>query len=200
MDPVQPGLPLDGTTPPRKPPPPTDAAHQCPAGGGNGSDGTGPLGGLRLAWRSTIEGDGGYCPVCERWGKIYSRPINKTMARGLLWLCGAPRDEDGWVNVPQGPQWLVRSNQLATLRWWGLVERCEPSDDPKKKHTGLWRVTAHGEAFALNRVEVPEYVYTYNGEVELFSRETVRIVDCFDDIFDYEEVMRASVPPDRRTT
>ena len=39
---------------------------------------------LRAAWRSTIEEDGGHCPCCDRWGKIYSRTLNKTMAKSLV--------------------------------------------------------------------------------------------------------------------
>ena len=40
----------------------------------------------RDAWRHTIEGEGGHCPVCARWGRIYGRGLNETMARALIWL------------------------------------------------------------------------------------------------------------------
>jgi hypothetical protein len=145
---------------------------------------------LRKAWRHTIDRDGGHCPVCDRWGKVYARNINKSMAKSLIWLCNARSDEAGWVNVPvNGPQWVVRTNQLPTLRWWDLVERRPNTEDEKKKHSGYWRVTQKGLDFVLKHTRVPKKVFTYNGEVEGVSLETVAIEDCFKDFFDYQDVM-----------
>ena len=64
---------------------------------------------LRDAWGRTIANDGGHCPVCDRWGKIYLRNINVTMAQGLMWLCRQTGDADGWINVP------VSSESLETM-------------------------------------------------------------------------------------
>jgi len=144
---------------------------------------------LRKQWRHTIEHDGGHCPVCDRWGKIYARGINKTMARSLIWLFFA-KQEDGWVDVPSSaPKWLVRSNQLPTLRWWGLVER-RANDDPKNKHSGMWSVTKLGEKFVHGEISIPEKVFTYNGEVEGSSDKFIFIHECFGDYFDYQEIMK----------
>lgn len=145
----------------------------------------------RDAWRHTIEGEGGYCPVCARWGKIYGRSLNETMARSLIWLVATPL-ENGWVNVPvKAPRWLVRSNQLPTLKWWGLVERHPSDSDSKVKHSGLWRPTDLGYEFASARKRVPKKVFTYNDEVEGHSTETVSIDQCFKHHFDYQEVMNS---------
>lgn len=142
---------------------------------------------LRSMWRTAIEADGGHCPCCDRWGKIYSRSLNETMARSLLWLVNQGSNGD-WIDVPQhAPRWLVRSNQLPTLRWWGLVERLE-TDDKTKKHSGFWRVTGLGLLFVQNQLEVPKKVYTYNAEVESFGEELVTIEDCVGG-FDYSAVM-----------
>ena len=143
----------------------------------------------RDAWRHTIEGEGGYCPVCARWGKIYGRSLNETMARSLIWLVATPL-VNGWVDVPvKAPRWLVRSNQLPTLKWWGLVERHPSDSDSKVKHSGLWRPTDLGYEFASARKRVPKKVFTYNDEVEGHSTETVSIDQCFKHHFDYQEVM-----------
>lgn len=148
---------------------------------------------LRGMWRTTIEGDGGRCPCCDRWGKIYPRSINENMARSLIWLCHAPvHEEGGFVDVPsQAPRWLIRSNQLPTLRWWQLVERDE-SKDPDRKHSGHWRVTDLGRDFANGKVSIPKKVYTYNGEREGYGSESIHIHDCFDSHFSYQEVMNGS--------
>ncbi len=145
----------------------------------------------RDAWRHTIEDEGGYCPVCARWGKIYGRSLNETMARSLIWLVSTPL-ENGWVDVPlKGPRWLVRSNQLPTLKWWGLVERCPADEKSKIKHSGLWRPTDLGYDFVRSAVRVPKKVFTYNDQVEAHSTETVSIDQCFNTHFDYQEVMNS---------
>jgi hypothetical protein len=146
---------------------------------------------LRKAWRNAIEHDGAHCPVCDRWGKIYPRSINISMAKSLIWLCSAKADESGWVNVPvDGPQWVVRTNQLSTLRWWGLVERRPNTDDDKRKHSGFWKATQIGLDFVTKNTRVPKKVFTYNGYVEGTSLETVAIEDCFKEMFDYQDVMK----------
>ena len=148
----------------------------------------------RDSWRHTIEGDGGHCPVCARWGRIYGRAINETMARSLIWLVSAPMD-NGWVNIPAtAPRWLVRSNQLPTLKWWGLVERCPNEKDSKVKHSGLWRPTDLGYDFVNTGARVPKKVFTYNDQVEAHSTESVAIYQCFKQQFDYQEVMNTHFP------
>ena len=149
---------------------------------------------LRDAWGRTIANDGGHCPVCDRWGKVYLRNINVTMAQGLMWLCRQTGDEDGWINVPVvGPQWLVRSNQLATLHWWNLVERKSKDETHKAKFSGIWRPTALGKNFTAGLVRVPKSVYTYNNMVMRHSTEEVLISECLKEVFDYDQVMRESL-------
>ena len=153
---------------------------------------------LRQKWRHTIEGDGGHCPVCDRWGRIYARGINKTMAQSLMWLCQAVKDEDNWVDVPaNAPRWLVRSNQLATLRWWSLVER-RGNDNPKNKHSGMWKATKLGADFVCGAKKIPDKVYTYKGEVEIVSQNLIHISECFKEYFDYEKVMNDYFPPSQQ--
>jgi hypothetical protein len=104
-------------------------------------------------------------------------------------LTKAQANQHGWVDVPEtAPRWLVRSNQLPTLRWWNLVERI-PSADPDAKHSGLWRPTDLGREFAMCNVAVPKTAYTYKGEVEYMSDDTVLIVNCFGKKFSYIDVM-----------
>ena len=149
---------------------------------------------MRDAWGRTIAGDGGHCPVCDRWGKIYVRNINKTMAQGLVWLNHQTGDEDGWVNVPiTGPQWLVRSNQLATLHWWNLVERKSKDDSHKSKFSGIWRTTQLGKDFVAGLIRVPRSVYTYNNNVVKHGDEDVLLSECLDEGFDYNQVMSTNL-------
>lgn len=153
---------------------------------------------LREEWTKTIEGEGGHCPVCDRWGRIYARNINRTMARSFIWLCQTylrgSEGENGpldWVDVPKdAPRWVVRSNQLPTLAWWGLVERCPKDLEGKAKYSGMWRPTTKGLNFYWGEIKVPEKVYTYNNQVEDYSAKLVSLPECFEDTFDYEATMQ----------
>lgn len=151
----------------------------------------------RDEWRETIHNDGGVCPCCARWGKVYNRQINGTMAFSLAWLYGQNKKKGirEWIDVPNtAPKFVLRSNQLSTLRWWGLVERQLPEPDDTNKHSGMWRMTLRGMDFVDNLVLVPKKVFTYNGEVVKVSDELVSFESCKDKRFDYNEVMSGSTP------
>ena len=136
------------------------------------------------------------CPCCGRWAQAYWRGINKTMARALRWLedehnavyYGGDYDcKPIWIDITKGPAWLLRSNQLATLRWWGLVERM-PSDDSAKKHSGMWRPTLLARSFLRGDMAVPAKVCTVFGEVVDRSYETITVNDIRHH-FNYAETM-----------
>lgn len=146
---------------------------------------------LKSEWEDTIKGEGGHCPVCDRWGKIYPRGINNTMAKSLIWL--SSRSSDGsWVDVPNtAPSWILRSNQLPTLRWWDMVERNDDDKSQENKHSGMWRVTEYGKLFAQNKIQAPDKVFTYNGEVVARSVVMTSITQCFKQDFDYRDVFNS---------
>jgi hypothetical protein len=148
----------------------------------------------RNDWRETIHGSGGKCPCCNRWGKTYYRNINNTMAKALSWLGSADciSFDSDWVDVPNtAPSWVLRSNQLSTLRWWGLVTRAT-REDFKTNWSGLWRITDYGAEFLQGNKAVPKSVFTYNGDVVGTSTEEVYIKDCLKEKFDYGHTMTAT--------
>jgi len=148
------------------------------------------MGRLRAIWRGTIESGGGHCPVCDRWGRVYSRPINRTMARSLMWLAYTKHDTYAWVDVANtAPRWVVQSNQLSTLRWWGLIERKPNEGGNNTKHSGVWRLTDKGFDFVHHSVPIPKHVFTYNDTVQGYGIGTVTFKDCFIDNFDYNAIM-----------
>lgn len=144
---------------------------------------------LKANWRATIEGDGGHCPCCGKWGKISPQGMNETRALALLWLSRAPSDDQGWVDVPRvGPRWLLRGKTHTTLQHWGFVEPGAHTDETKKSD-GAWRVTAKGLHFICGTITVPRKAYIYNNVVEGWSDECVSFRDCFGRHFNYDEVM-----------
>jgi hypothetical protein len=152
----------------------------------NGFD-SGQVSNVKKKFMDSID-EGGVCPVCNRYARRYRRSMNSTMAKSLQWLCrqGIPGE---YIDVPNtAPSWLIRSNQLPTLRWWGLVERLA-SKDAKRKHSGMWRATEDGRRFANNESTVPKYAVTYGGECQGFEGEHISIPQTENIDFDYQEMM-----------
>lgn len=139
--------------------------------------------------------DGISCPCCQQYARRYRRKFNSTMARSLIWLVREWRESDSsWVDVAKtAPRWLVRSNQLPTVRWWGLVER-PVSEDPTRKHLGLWLPTRKGILFASNLLRLPSHAVTYRGIVEELNGGLISIHDALGDHFDYSELMMPISP------
>ena len=71
---------------------------------------------MKANWRATIEGDGGHCPCCGKWGKISPQGMNETRALALLWLSRAPSDDDGWVDVPDRKSTRLNSSHMSESR------------------------------------------------------------------------------------
>lgn len=114
----------------------------------------------RQEWGVVIKGEGGCCPVCDRFGRIHARPINATMVASLVWLIGAPESaRKGWVHVPStAPRFVVKTNQLSALRWWKLAEYLPG-------YSGFWRATETGKAFARGDIPVERKAHIYNADV-----------------------------------
>jgi hypothetical protein len=136
--------------------------------------------------------DGVECPCCKGFVRRYKRKFNATMSRSLIWLVRAwETNGNNWVDVPKtAPRWLVRSNQLPTVRWWGMVER-PPSGDSAQKHSGLWRPTQKGVDFAHGLIKVPERAVTFHGVVEDLVGQDVSVKETLGTKFDYGELMSA---------
>ena len=143
---------------------------------------------LKNDWRYTIEGSGGYCPCCDRWGKISSFGLTETHAMALLWLSRAP-NQDGWVDVPPiAPQWLLRGKNYQSMSKWGLIEKGSRTRS-ETKSDGLWRVTEKGMRFIRGEIPMPCKAYIYNNEVEGWDENEVFFRELFGRKFDYESVM-----------
>lgn len=135
---------------------------------------------------------GTQCPVCDRFGKIYPRKHNSSMAMGLIWLFQQHLISPGeYVSVGgRAPRAIMKNGgSYASNRWWGLVEREENSDT--KKHTsGNWRITERGLQFVRGEIEVPSHVLTYNAECIDSSETMTTISQSLGRPFDYRELMR----------
>lgn len=147
---------------------------------------------LRKEFIEHIRENGVKCPVCDRFAKIYRRKLNSTMVRGLIWLYHeGGKDQRLYVNFSQMPPFLLKSNQLASNRWWNLVER-KPNDDPKVKHSGMWRLTILGTNFVRGFATVRSHIWHYNSEALGFDGEYINIQTALGKHFNYSEMMADS--------
>jgi hypothetical protein len=130
------------------------------------------------------------CPCCRKYARAYSRNFNGTMAKGLIWLVQQWSIHQTWIDVPKtAPRWLVRSNQLPTVRWWGLAKRPAESRNSTLKHSGLWEPTQKGIDFVLKKIKIPLQARTYDGKVTDLVGKEVSIVDTLGIKFDYLQLM-----------
>ena len=130
------------------------------------------------------------CPCCGKYTRRYRRRFNQSMARSLLWLIESAEGQSRWVDVPnEAPTWLVRTNQLPTVRWWGLIER-KPNEDKKQKHSGFWRPTDDGLRWVIQGLTIPSKVVTYNGSVVGYEGERITFEDALGVPFNYNETMQ----------
>jgi hypothetical protein len=133
--------------------------------------------------------EGATCPCCEQHVQVYRRSINAGMAFALILLSRKPSSDSGWIDIRAVDG--LRGGDYAKLRHWGLLEQ-RPNTDPKKKWSGLWRLTQLGRQFVHDQARVQRYAHVYNGRVLTFSGEDVSIRRCLGRKFDYEELVSGS--------
>ena len=142
----------------------------------------------RLEFKTAIQGDGGKCPCCRRWGKINGYQINSTQVRGMIWMLKNFR-KNAWVDLGKAPKWVLRSKSMATLHHWDLLEAKPKGKDEDKRASGLWRLTPHGHDFIRRRITMPKYAFVFGNKLIKHSKEQVDAVQALGKKFSYEELM-----------
>jgi hypothetical protein len=145
---------------------------------------------LRQYW---IEGC--ICPCCGQDVVRYDRQIYKTIAKQLISLYRLNQGKPGFyhvrtiaANMPKGGPKVI-GGDFAKLRYWGLIEQGD-NDDPDKRSSGTWRITAKGIDFVEKRITIPKFAYTYNKKCVGMGGPQVSILDCLrKDKFKYGELM-----------
>jgi hypothetical protein len=118
------------------------------------------------------------------------------MARALIWLVRKYTVTKTWVHVPkEAPRGVVRTNQISTLKHWGLIEQ-KPHAAGKSKKSGYWRPLELAIPFVAGTIKVPSHVWTYNDKLEKSSDVLVDIYKCLGTDYNYSELMRASLDGD----
>ena len=163
---------------------------------------------LQKKWEEVIDGGGGHCPVCRKWGKINPMTFTNSMAHSLIWLTKQPlkgrllEDETyiykGYADVRNtAPRWLIRRGTITGCKNWELITSPEPDYDrdgsnARKQTEGFWAPTEKGYQFARNLTKIPRRAFVYNTEVVGFSSDLVSIENSFKERFNYEEAMHGN--------
>lgn len=133
-------------------------------------------------WKNTIEGEGGHCPCCGKWGKVYKIRLSQHLALALRWMV-VHGDEEGWVDVQSfGPRWMLRGKTYPLLEHWGLIES-------QARRSGIWRATLKGRDFTEGKISMAAAVHVYDNRVWGFEDEDVNFRDCFGKHFNFEAMM-----------
>jgi hypothetical protein len=153
--------------------------------------------GLRQAWNKAIRRkEGAICPCCDRFGKVYARSINNSMATTLRWMYDYAKihGSDTWINMrTDSPIESVASCEYARLVWWHVIEKKPIDVVSKKKSTGIYRITKLGIDFIEGRALIPKNIFLHNDELLGESEEMTDFVSCLKDSFDYQKLMQSEV-------
>jgi hypothetical protein len=148
---------------------------------------------LRQAWQNGIQSkDGANCPCCDRYGKVYKRNINKSIATTLKWFYIQSKvgDVNAWFDIRKdAPRESLESNEYAKLLYWQLIEKMPVDTSSKKKSSGTYRITRKGIDFVEGSITISKNVFIYNNEVLGVSEEMTDFVSCLEEYFDYQELM-----------
>lgn len=135
------------------------------------------------------------CPCCDRKVKLYKRPLNSSMAYGLILLRKFFKDNPDveWIHAESyfksrkdAPSSL--RGDFAKLRYWDLVElQSGASSDARQ---GNYKILQKGIDFVEGRISVPRRVHLYNKSVVGFDEDETNINSALGDKFDYKELMR----------
>ena len=69
---------------------------------------------MRNNWNKVIEADGGYCPCCGKWGKVYKMKLSQHLALSLRWIA-LHGEQDGWIESQSHRSGVWRATQTGML-------------------------------------------------------------------------------------
>ncbi len=138
--------------------------------------------------------DGVTCPCCGQLVKKYKRVLNSGMAVALIVLDRlvepgqAIHVNDLAKEVKKvAPSITYPTGEVGKMVHWGLVEQ-PAGDDPSKKASGLWRITAKGAAFVSRQLQVPSHVHLLGNVCQGFSDRMIWIEEALGEHFDYQKL------------
>jgi predicted transcriptional regulator len=137
-------------------------------------------------FQAAMDGECVTCPVCFLLVKKYRRTFHKQMAKFLISLYHATASSQVAMHIRdikkrQGEFGEKVGTDAAYLVHWGLVE---------KSGRSWYKITKEGIDFVRRNTRAPKFFRILCGDVVEESSETVDIVECLSEDFDYDELMK----------
>lgn len=127
------------------------------------------------------------CPCCGQRVKLYKRALYGTIAADLIRLYHLDQSEFHHIGAITS-QNRSGGGDFAKLTYWGFVEEAKKTD-PKKRTSGMWKITERGVYFVENRLIVLSHAQIYDGKLLGLTGSPVNIKDVLGEKFNYEELM-----------
>jgi len=132
------------------------------------------------------------CPTCDQLAKEYKVRFSTNCAvfmksLVLAYLQDVNTGGDGWIHYKE---LKFSSRDYPYTAYWKLA-MTRKDQEGRKRTSGEWRPTKEGIDFVFNKVKIPAYVYTYNGDVTGFDdKNMIKITDALKgENFDLAELM-----------
>lgn len=137
------------------------------------------------------------CPCCGQLAKVYRRSITRSMAKVMVAMYDANREEPtGWRDVPEvlrltpylrGP--ASQGGDWGKLVYWGLVERWAEDRGDGSTRCGKARLTDLGISFLRRKATVQRYAYVYDSECVGLGGPDVGIDDSLPRDFNFQDIL-----------
>lgn len=145
------------------------------------------LGVARQWLRDQAANNGGTCPCCTQFTKIYDRPIGSHQARWLIRCWQRFRLEP----FHQATQARTAGGDYAKLRFWELIQdmrEVRADGGP----AGWWQVTELGGKWVRGEVAVPKRALVFNNRRLRYEDEGGWTVEqALGKVFNYREIMNS---------
>lgn len=130
---------------------------------------------------------GARCPCCNQMFKIYKIPMNGTQVS--LLKNAYLQHGLGWFHISSLRNHDSGSGAFAKLRYYGFLVEQVHDGNPKKRTSGIWRVTEDGAKFLKGELRVRKKAVILTGNFLGLDGELVSVFDVMGETFNYQKLM-----------
>lgn len=126
------------------------------------------------------------CPFCGARTAWNRRSISGKQARGLISLYNKTKPGE-YAHLNEFASQLGDGDEIAKMKFYGLVVAMPNTDDPTKTHSGMWCLTDLGRRFVEGTATVQKYVWIYRSKLKRREGPQIKLSDCLGKKFDIRE-------------
>lgn len=133
------------------------------------------------------------CPCCGRYSQIYKRKISQSMVISMAKCYRLQQENDG--AFVHHAQFIPHAGcGFHDLKYFDMIipKMHDLKTEANKRTSGYWRVTQKGISFLHDLIAVPKYVLIFDDTLLGVTGDPVRVANCLEENFNYQELMRAA--------